>query len=238
MWLAVDDAASLTIAPSFQKISGSEVPESQDSVLSDTTFAFDLPLAGRILRTTIGSGKYVLSPSTGFPKFLADFAAGDDVFVLSEHGTTGYGQEWRIDPDGTPAVVRAKDGRHISTVATDGTNLFWLEIFGSTDFFAVMTREVWSAPYSTDSATLDATAKKIASIPDGHVTSRAIAYGGIYAVESVANGRDVYVVRLSDGATTKVTESLGFQDLVYVSTGELWATTGAGSLRRYSLGTW
>lgn len=237
-WLADGDPATLSTAPLFQSVSGSEVADIQDVALSDTTFAFDLPLSGRILRMAIGSEKYVLSPATGFPALLMDFVEGDDVFALSEHGTTGYGQEWRIDPDGTPVVVRAKDGRHMCTFATDGTTLFWTEIFGSTDFFATMTREVWAAPYSTDPATLDASAKRVAAIPDGHISPRAIAYGGIYAVESVANGLDVFVVRLSDGATQTVSDALGFQDLVYVSDTELWATTGAGTLRRYSLATW
>jgi hypothetical protein len=242
-WLAVVDKSSPDSALSFQFVSGSEVPSIQDVALSDTTFAFDLPLAGRISRMPIASGKYVLSPASGYPAFLVGFAEGDDVFVESVHGSAGYGEEWRIDTDGAPAVIRSKAGRHISTFVTDGTTLFWVEVIGGTDIFATMPREVWAAPYSTDAAAIDATAKKVASIPDDRVPATAVAYGGIYAVISHAGAKTAYVVRASDGATTSVAAASsptlwGFEEAVYVSNSELWVRTGAGALRRYALGSW
>lgn len=239
-WFAAGDFSTLSTTPSFHFIPGSEVPFEQDVVASGTTLAFDLALGGRILRTPLDSGTYVLSPKTGFPSFLADFVEKDDVFALSVHGTSGYGQEWHIDPDGTPVSIRALGDRHVSTFATDGTTLFWVELYGSTSVLDTMKREVWAAPYTTDAATLSATAKKIASIPDDRVPHTAIAYDGIYAVISHSGAQTVYILRLADGVLTSVSysaASTGFDDLVYVSNSELWVTI-AGSLRRYTLGAW
>jgi hypothetical protein len=140
-WLAADNPASLSVGPIFQPATGREVPDIQDITLSDTTFAFDVPLAGRIVRMAIGSSTYAISPATGYPALLADFVMNDGVFGQSIHGTSGYGEEWRIDTDGAPVVERAKAGRHISTFVTDGSTLFWTETIGSTDIFAIM-REV------------------------------------------------------------------------------------------------
>ena len=200
--------------------------------------------AGRVVRTTLGSPGYVISASTA-PPLLLDFVEKGDIYSHSEQGTIGFQQEYRIAPDGTPVLYRAKIDAHVSAFATDGATMFWVESYGGPNpKSAPTTIDVWAAPYTSDSATLSATARKlVSSLQRVGPPEASIAFGGLFAFWSPPN---VIIVRASDGAFTEVPPPAGleFYRLAFVTPTELWATSripnrsGGVTFRRMGLGTW
>lgn len=236
-------------APSFQWLTGTPAAGAADIVqeiaLSDSVLGFDYPLHGIAVRCRLGTAMCTSTDGRGGPPLLLDFVEGADVYAESIHGTVGFQQEYRVDPDGTPVLYRAKTDRHITAMRTDGTTLFWTESCGSTDVLAPPTCvEVWASPYTSDPVTLQTTAHKLASIPAGErIPQISIAFTGLYAL--ISDGI-VHVVRLADGKVLEVTAGagFGFYRVVLVTPTELWGVvseTGGSSavaLRRFALGTW
>lgn len=234
--LAHGDPATLMNAPTFELI-GIARGAPQESATSETTYAFDFPLGGAVGRAKIGSGKYATSGST--PALLLELVEKDDVYAFSEQGKSGWSEEYRVDPDGSVTPFRVVSGRHVSGLRTDGTTMFWVESYGNPDPRGVPTMfDVYAAPYTSDSVTLAASARKVASIPSSGPPQVSIAFGGLYGV---FNGVVVEVVRLSDGAVREVSLPPGnaFLELVLVTPSELWTVVNNGmALWRIPIGAW
>jgi hypothetical protein len=217
---------------------------------STTTWAYEIPLAGLVGRTSIGSGTYVTA--TGPDNFHLALVVGDDVFAWSESGAAGWGQLYLVNAAGALVLFRSNPNAHVAQLRTDGRDLYWTETYGTQDVTAPQQHtEVWTAPYTNDPAALTATAKKIGDVPNTMYPIDSIAFGGIYAFQSFAE-KAAILVRASDGAVLHVAGpgSYIFWDpngLVYVSENELWALAGAappdggtdpGHLVRVALTDW
>jgi hypothetical protein len=233
---------AVTTAPDFRCVftttRGGTFPS--ESGCSDTAYAFDLALAG-IVRTAPTSNGFVATPPGLHLSF--DFVEGDDVFAQSDDA--GWWREYTVLPDGTASIFRGKANRHMTAFRTDGTTMYWIESYGNPDPTGTPTTfEVWSAPYTSSSTTLDQAAQKIATLTSPSAIYRAVAFSGLYAV---ITGPDATVVRKSDGVTHVVTTgdpNLGFEWLQLVTATEIWSVMGRlngptdFALRRYNLGTW
>ncbi len=179
---------------------------------------------------------------------LFDFIEGDTIFATSNYGTTGWEQEYVIDPNGKVALFRANPKAHIDGTCSDGNTLVWTETYGSVNSGDPQTlTEIWSAPFTSNPATLASTAKKIAVLPKASVSNRVKCFNGYYAWAR----NDLYVVRLSDGAVvtgpTWFLKPKGDQLPAYVTSTEVWenvhgpvddAGTFGNRLMRFTLPAW
>jgi hypothetical protein len=168
---------------------------------SDTTMA----LAYRFtIRTSIGSQTFS-DPKKSEVRGDRPIVVGDDVFVTGNDLTERWEKAYRLDPDGTHVLFRARANAFIEGLATDGTTWFWMEQFGGPDDgYDQPQLEVWSAPYTSDPVALEATAKRIAVLPAGmyHVVTHAVAFSGLYAFAT--ENDTAYVVRGADGKMQKL----------------------------------
>ena len=160
------------------------------------------------------------------------FAWGDVAFATAEHGTTGWGQEYVIHTDGSVALLRSNPSAHVWALTTDGTTLVWEETYGTTDLNGQQTTtEIWKAPFTTDKATLDATATKVATLPQAGLGGTGIAeldfFNGLYATYLKAPADVIYVVDVVSGKTQTVPKGPGgnMLGLPYVDRSELWEVT-------------
>jgi hypothetical protein len=205
---------------------------------SSTTFAFDLAPAGIVDRVRIGASLVGTTAGRGGPPIFFDFAHKEDVFAATGSGWTS---EYVVGADGTPAVLRGVENRHVLGFATDGDTLFWLEAFGGADPVALPLKfEVWAAPYTTDPHKLERTARKLgAARGQGFAGGRAAA-DGTYAV---VTGNCAQVARASGG---EVRELCSPPDAlpggpISMIPGELWrilrlkGATRRTVLRRFAL---
>jgi hypothetical protein len=235
--------AELTTAPRFQ-CAFTTTPDGvfpQETRASDTTYAFDLGGGGAIVRSVPGSAGFAFS--SGNPYLNLDFIEGDDVFGQSDQ--FAWFQEYLVLPDGSTVLYRGKPGRHMTAFRTDGTTMCWVESYGNSDPGGIPTTfEVWAAPYTHDPNVLDATARNIASVTSQWSIFDAIAFGGLYVVST---GTTATAVRLSDGATTKISSgdaNIAFTGLLLVAPRDVWSIMseirgpGGFAVHRYDLGTW
>lgn len=222
---------------------------------SDTKIAFNIT-AG-LGADTVRVGETTFKHASG-NKWFVPLVVGPDVFVSNEYGSTGWNRELRINQDGTSTVFREMQGRHISHFRTDGSTWFWVEAYGDADYthFDQPRAEVWSAPYTSDPATLAATARKLAQV-DGATTfdGTEVALDGYFAVGTY--GPYLWIVRGMDGAVKKLDIAtlygpgpvayprLGMQQPVFVSQDEVWGILAGehGSpddlaFARFQLGSW
>lgn len=233
----------LTTTPSFQCVfttmPGGTFPGT--TAISDTAYAFELAGSGVIARTAASSNALVYSD--GHPYLNLDFIEGDQVFARSDESL--FWQEYTVLPDGNTVLYRNVGNRHVTAFRTDGTTMFWIESYGNPDPNGIPTTfEAWAAPYTPDSATLAATAVRIANVQSSYFLFDAAAFAGLYAVST---GTSVTVVRLSDRATRTISSpdpNVIFTGLQLVSQREVWAVMtmlhgpGSFALRRYDLGDW
>ena len=172
-----------------------------------------------------------IAPATPF----LTFAWHDVAFGVAEHGTSGWAQEYVIHADGSIALLRSNPNAHIWAMATDGTTLVWKEVYGSQDLGAAQTTaEVWKAPFTTDKATLDATATKVATLPTaglggGPTLGEAAFFNGLYATYfgGYPYQFTIYTVDLNTGKVQSSPTGPGgiMLGLPYVDRNELWEVT-------------
>ena len=239
--------AALLSSPAFQQLAGTPLPGVSGAFASDTTVAFGVSLLGVVGRWPVGSLSYATTPADAASLSLQlEMLEGNDTYAESEHGTSGWQQVYRIDVDGSVVLFLSAPNAHIAAPRTDGTTLFWLQIYGTTDVTMPQQRvEAWAAPYSSDPTQVAATARKIALLPETAVLGDAVAFQGLYAVNG-AQGVSAYVVRLADGATARVApgSTRAFFRLGLVSPTELWSVMAdvnglnGSELQRTSLGSW
>ena len=237
--------SALMTAPGFLSLRGGALPGITSMLASDTTVAFDMSLFGIVGRWAPGTSSYVLTAPTGTLGLYLEMVEASDVYASSEHGTTGWSQIYRVDPDGSYHLYLSAPNAHISSPRTDGTTLFWMQIYGTTDLTAPQQRvEVWAASYSSDPAQIAANAHKVATIPETVYLGDGVAFGGLYAAGA---GPNTYVVRLADGAVVKVSAgpNRSFWGSALVTPTELWALTSQTTPRfngvafqRIALGAW
>jgi len=202
--LAVVDPAAWSRAlttPTFTALGGEASSAITSAVVSsDRTIALELGALRRVARAASGSGAFIASTPASV-QVSSPLVLGDNVFVASEHGSDGWAQEYRLDPDGTLVLLRGRKGRHIAAMATDGATWFWTESFGGdAGSWWQPSLEIWSAPYTADPSELAATAHKIADASreaNQYLPTRAIAFEGRYAFQT--ENTSVRVVRAQDG---------------------------------------
>lgn len=164
------------------------------------------------------------------------FAWHDAAFAVAEHGTTGWAQEYVIHADGSLTLFRANATAHIWGMTTDGITLVWEETYGSTNFADQQTTtEVWMAPLTTDKATLDMTATKVATLPIAGIGGTGLAeldfFNGLYATYLKAPADVIYVIDVLTGQVQSVPAGPGgiMLGLPYVDRNELWQVTSTVS---------
>ena len=228
------------------------VPGFQTSAASTSRLAFDVQPYGWIEQWPFDGGALVQSKNTTGAALLLDFLEGDDVYVFSVYGTTGWMQEYRVLPDGTVTLLRSKGNTQIESMATDGVTLAWCEASGAgTPQQQQPNVELWSAPYTNDAATLSATAKKVSALSGAVWCGGAVMFAGYYATQTESTYDTAVVVRVSDGATQTISAGPGweFGTFALVSSTELWAvmnqrvndaggTFSGYAFARYTLGPW
>ena len=179
---------------------------------------------------------------------LFDFIEGDTIFATSNYGTTGWEQEYVVDPKGTVSLFRSNPKAHIDGTCSDENTIVWTETYGSVNSSDPQAlTEVWSAPFTSDPSTLASTAKKIAVLPKPSISNRVKCFNGYYAWAR----NDLYVVRLSDGAIVTgpnwFLKPKGDQLPLYVTSTEVWenvrgpvddAGTFGYRLMRFTLPVW
>ena len=236
--MANGNPMTMATAPTFTTLGGLELLP-QEASASDSLFGFDLEPEGIIVQNNLGSaGITKTSKTAGGLQLLLELVTGSDVYAFSAHGTGGYGQVYKVNLDGSFVLFRSNPTAHVSAMRTDGTSLFWVETYGSTNVNALQqSAEVWAAPYTNDPTTLAATAKKVATVPVSSpgIAGEAIAFSGLYAARF--DSYNATLARLSDGATLVVSPgpSRYFWGLAFVSPSELWAAVGEGKQRGAAL---
>jgi hypothetical protein len=214
----------------------------QSLFASDTLVAFDSPVAGAIVRWPVASSNVVISKTPHVP-ILLDLVEQNDVYAVSDHGTTGWQQEYEVSTDGTVTLYRSESAAHVTGFATDGTTMFWSESSGGpVSTYSQPSVSVWSAPYTNNPAQLTATGQALATLPVSFTPGQAVAFQGLYA--TAPNPFNVaYVVGLT-GATIRAVPAgpnRTFHTLALVSSSEVWAVmdSGAGqngvALARYAV---
>jgi hypothetical protein len=246
LFLAHGPPSQVLSAPSFLWVADQQEALSiQEMFASDTAMAWDAPLGGVLGRVAAGATPYQ-PQANGHPAMLFEAMEGDYAFAYSEHGTTGWWQEYVMGPDAKIVLYRDRPGRDVVAFRTDGSTMFWSEVYGSPNpGGAQPNMEVWSAPYTADPARLATTARQVATVANPYFPLDAAAFSGLYAV--VSSPTTCVVVRGSDGAQQTVVAGGNwvFTRVVAVTPSEVWATMSIGpngpaeiALARYALGPW
>lgn len=221
-------------------------------VVSTTLWACSDPEHRLVARMAVSTAKVVAQPT---PRSLHLITVhGDDAYYRENRNDAGWARVIRFDDDGTLHPIRDPGPRHITSFATDGKTMFWLEGYGETDPYAPRSQpnvEAWSAPYTNDDATLAATAKRLATFEKGEFLNNypgaeGVAFGGIYAVRT--GPATLQLARASDGKTRTLRDTFGpDRDLVGpvgVTDSEVWAlfqkkgTIAIEALARLGIGPW
>ena len=153
-----------------------------------------------MIRLAPASPSYTKTVPGGLSQPLVN---GNDVFAWNEHGNNLFAQEVVVNADGSTYVLRAATGKNVTGFGTDGSVLFWQESSGTTDPDQTtgLTVDVFEAPYTTDSATLTHTAKKLTTFSNATRNANSITFNGIYAWPG-PGALTTYVVRANGTFTT------------------------------------
>lgn len=241
----VDSPQGLMASPSLTPLSvaGDGSPAFK---LSDGTFAFNLGFAAALVR---GATK---SAATVRTKWLYELVpplvvVGNDVFASNQHGTgDGWYREARVDSDASVSIFREGNQRHITAMVSDGTDWYWAESFGSGNPNNTVqpSVEIYTSPYTTSPATLDAAKKKLATLAPG-MPSEAITSPNHYIVQIIHGQTELF--RASDGHhTSVVNQGVGWcWTPLYANDQEFWCIerngeNGANGVRvtKRHLSTW
>jgi hypothetical protein len=243
MGLAFGTPASLMAGPGFASVPPNPRDTERYWGASTTTYAFDTAFTAVVARVPIGVNVAISTPACA-PPLVFNFVEGNDVFA-NLNDTSQWQVEYLVHSDGSVTLYRAVSGHHVSAFATDGTTMFWVESYGNPVPSGIPTQfDVYSAPYTADAATLDATATKIASYVDPtSLPSVGVAFAGLYAVDAGV-GR-VFIVRNSNDEQQLVTLPAGesYYSLLFATTTEFWGTVRATAQHneavwRVPLGAW
>lgn len=183
-------------------------------------------------------------PPASLYNFIARFAFDGDLWATNDFGLYNKSEYWRLDPSGTYSPMLRKQGAHIFGARTDGTTLFWIEASGNeADFFPQPKIEIWSAPFSKNAATIQATKRLLRDISGVEDARDAIAHDGFYAVK--AGEKRVIVVRARDGAEQRISldGEWGGAEPAFVNATQVWFQHGAinprnGGVARVMLQPW
>ncbi|MFO0662436.1 MAG: hypothetical protein U0174_00705 [Polyangiaceae bacterium] len=187
---------------------------------SEKTEAFIPAFGGRLIRIKRSDMTWVRAASSNLRKPLV---IEDDVFARDQ--TVGWYRLARVEADGAVTQVRAVPSHHLTSLAYDGSYVYWLDVSGGPSPEAGQPQthmELWRTPYTRDVTAFNANAERLVML-DGsflHGQNEALVYDGVYATGAVQN---VFVVRISD-KNAKILPALGTNELIpfYVDQNELW----------------
>jgi hypothetical protein len=221
-------------------------------VISSTTWGCSDPARRVVGRMNIATGTLVTQTAPR-PLHLIT-VEGSDVYFRESRNDAGWERVHRFDADASLHTLRDPSARHVSSFATDGKVLAWLEAFGDPSPSGGTPQpslELWAAPYTNNDTTLNASAKRVAVLERSEYKSnvpgtQGVMFGGTYA--AATGPTTIQVVRLSDGRTKILRNVTGanrtiFQ-LVAVSESEAWivtmreGTNQSDALVRVALGGW
>ncbi len=175
----------------------------QETYSTDTIFAYDREPGGQIGRWSSGGGTSETSIK-GVPMLL-QFAERDDVFAISQDGSSLGLDQFYVWPEGAAGLQLLIDNpRHIRTMGSDGATLFWVECDPLLADGGLGSCDAYAAPYTTSPAALAASRRWLGPLPEGGAGS-ALGFNGLFAVTLVDGGVRTY--RASDGATVKIASS-------------------------------
>ncbi|MCC6528347.1 MAG: hypothetical protein IT373_37225, partial [Polyangiaceae bacterium] len=111
---------------------------------------------------------------------------------------------WTANEGARPFIRWVGDpNRGAADLGTDGVDLVWAYGEGAVPPTLYATRSIMTAPYTTDSGTVNATARRLRSDPDECIGCDEFQVGCGYAAHP-AEGNNVLVVRISDGWSWRV----------------------------------
>jgi hypothetical protein len=196
--------------------------------ISDSVLALEVGPPGSIVLGPIG-GPFVRTPPNQI--LQTPFVFGNLVIAINEHGNAGFSRAYKVELNGTVTSYISKPATHIYGVTTDGSRIYWVEASGDPNYTVPPTVcELWSSPYSEDATVLAQGATKLANLPYCVFTAQTLVYDGLVAVWE---GKEIVVVRTSDGATRNVDLTTGrsFEQLVNVTPTEVWAIEGGPKMQ-------
>lgn len=242
----INTPTGLMIAPSLStlQVTGDGTASFK---ISDTVFGFDMGLTNSYVRGKTGSSTTV---RTKWPYQLTapTIVVRDDVYAVNQHGTgDGWYREARVDGDGAVMVFREASQRHVTAMATDGSDWYWSESYGTGNPNDVIQPnvEIFTAQYTNNPTTLEATKKKIATLPPGGPPFESVASPGHYIVQAISGQSDI--LRASDGhRISVVNQGTGWcATPLYATDGEFWCIESLGEngpngvkVTRLHLGPW
>jgi hypothetical protein len=167
------------------------------------------------------------APPVVINQFLPDLSVAGELWGTAGYGQFGRSETWRLDGTGAWSALIQRKGAHIFAPRTDGTTIFWVEGSGNdADFYPQPKLEVWTAPFTTSQATLDATKRKLLDVSGYGYANSAAAHAGYYTVN--LGTYDLLVIR-ADGASQKVHLDGGWAVYLpaYVDATQVWFTHGS-----------
>ncbi|HEX4515922.1 MAG TPA: hypothetical protein VH054_20375 [Polyangiaceae bacterium] len=171
-------------------------------------------------RVPIGTTNYVVGTATG-ALLSKPLVRGDDVFAYANQGTDGWARYYRVNPDGSVVDFINKLQHFMSALAADTSWIYWVDAYGATSpSGAQPTTELWSAPYTSDLATLQSTGKMLAVI--SATRGDAVAFNGYWA--GLLGVNDIWIARAADGTTWHLTPEPNrrFNSIAYIDDKEVW----------------
>jgi hypothetical protein len=173
------------------------------STTSDSTFTIEL--VDGITRTQLPDGDTAVISS-----FAMDFNEGDTIFAIRAVGQAG--QEWVLPTSASPALMRGPPDTDVDGFRSDGTSLAWIEGTGAGPDGLPTNKTLWTAPFTTDPATLATSAHKVTDLAVGDKWAAGVYFNGLLnGIYATGNGAgELIAVRLADGARTKVLPGPGW----------------------------
>lgn len=163
-----------------------------------------------VLNTIAGAQLWHVTPTGattrlewgGAAEHYVDDIQGDAVFT-SELGATTYVSVSIAGGAVTPLIVPA-DGSDAFELATDGTNMVWQQGYGRLDAISYDHVEIWTAPYTTERASV--VPRRLAASGRANLHDQFDAYG-VAVVDLVSTGTpptdEHYQVVFLDGSPTR-----------------------------------
>ncbi len=226
-------------------------PPAHSETRSDLVFFSDLRAAvavnGRILQFTPGLDSWIYT-ALG-PQFSSTTVIGNDIFGWNISGPTaswdGWGREYFIRTDGTAELFIGRPGIYVSSFATDGRTMWWIESSGAAAFSPQPNHALYKAPYTTRAADIRPT--KVDDIRQPFTPNAVLAYDGVFVLPvSVPGDVHAEIYRASDGKHLRADFGPGLQlaYTIYGSETEFWGLAGVPngpsgiSIARVQIGPW
>ena len=226
-------------------------PPAHSETRSDLVFFSDFRAAvavnGRILQFTPALDSLIYT-NLG-PQFYSTTVIGNDIFAWNILGPTaswdGWAREYFIRTDGTAELFIGRPGIYVSSFATDGRTMWWIESSGAAAFTPQPFHALYKAPYTTRAA--DIRPIKVDDIRQPFSPEAVLAYDGVFVLPVTTRG-DVHaeVYRASDGKHVRADFGPGLKlsYTIYGSETEFWGLAEVpnepfgNSIARVQIGPW